>query len=67
MPNAIQTMNFIKELGEKCIIFTEYKATQIYLQWLLHQHGLLAVTYNGDFRKSKNNGCFTYLRPKQTC
>ena len=50
---AIQTMNFIKELGAPCTISPEYKAAQVYLQWLLHQHGLLAVTYNGDFRKSK--------------
>ncbi len=50
---AMRTIEFIKELGEKCIIFTEYKSTQLYLQWLFHQQGIFAVTYNGDFRKSK--------------
>ncbi|MGM8214100.1 DEAD/DEAH box helicase [Bacillaceae bacterium W0354] len=50
---ALKTVEFVKQLNEKCIIFTEYKSTQIYLQWLLHQNGILSVTYNGKFRKSK--------------
>ncbi|GEL77348.1 DEAD/DEAH box helicase [Tenuibacillus multivorans] len=50
---ALKTVEFVKSLNEKCIIFTEYKSTQIYLQWLLHQNGILSVTYNGGFRKSK--------------
>lgn len=50
---AIQTMNFIKELVRNALFSPNIKQTQIYLQWLLHQHGLLAVTYNGDFQKSK--------------
>ncbi|RPF55644.1 DEAD/DEAH box helicase [Aquisalibacillus elongatus] len=50
---ALKTVEFVKSLNEKCIIFTEYKSTQIYLQWLLHQNGIFSVTYNGDFRKSK--------------
>ncbi|PKR78978.1 ATP-dependent helicase [Halalkalibacillus sediminis] len=50
---ALRTIQLIKEIGEKCIIFTEYKSTQIYLQWLFKQYDIAAVTYNGDFKKSK--------------
>lgn len=52
---ALKTVEFVKSLNEKCIIFTEYKSTQIYLQWLLHQNGIFSVTFNGKFRKSKKD------------
>ncbi|WP_188206145.1 DEAD/DEAH box helicase [Alkalibacillus aidingensis] len=50
---ALRTIELIQELDEKVIIFTEYKSTQLYLQWLCQQNGISAVPYNGDFRKSK--------------
>lgn len=50
---ALETVEFVKKINDKCIIFTEYKSSQLYLQWLLHQHGISSVTYNGKFRKSK--------------
>ncbi|MDV2580971.1 DEAD/DEAH box helicase [Alkalibacillus haloalkaliphilus] len=56
LPNhakALKTMDLIKEIDDKVIIFTEYKSSQLYLQWLCQQNGISAVPYNGDFRKSK--------------
>ncbi|GAA0457931.1 DEAD/DEAH box helicase [Alkalibacillus silvisoli] len=56
LPNhskALRTIELIKELDDKVIIFTEYKSSQLYLQWLCQQNGISAVPYNGSFRKSK--------------
>ncbi|MUV39655.1 putative ATP-dependent helicase YqhH [Lentibacillus sp. JNUCC-1] len=39
----------------KIIVFTEYRATQVYLQWLLQQHGISSVPYRGGFKKSKKD------------
>lgn len=41
--------------GEKIIIFTEYRATQIYLQWYLKQHGITSVPFRGGFKKGKKD------------
>src|SRR5690625_7047350 len=38
---------------QKVIVFTEYIATQHYLQWFLQNHGISSVLYNGKFSKSK--------------
>ncbi len=46
----IQALN-----GEKVIIFTEYRATQLYLQWFLKQHGISSVPFRGGFKRSKKD------------
>ncbi|MFC2948188.1 DEAD/DEAH box helicase [Virgibacillus sediminis] len=40
---------------EKVIIFTEYRATQLYLQWYLQQHGISSVPFRGGFKRGKKD------------
>ncbi|TRM12692.1 ATP-dependent helicase [Lentibacillus cibarius] len=41
--------------GEKVIVFTEYRATQFYLQWYLKENGITSVPYRGGFNKGKKD------------
>lgn len=40
---------------EKIIIFTEYRATQLYLQWYLQQHNITSVPFRGGFKSGKKD------------
>ncbi|MGY0693009.1 DEAD/DEAH box helicase [Virgibacillus sp. FSP13] len=40
---------------EKVIIFTEYRATQLYLQWYLQQSNITSVPFRGGFKPSKKD------------
>src|SRR5699024_2060036 len=40
---------------EKIIIFTEYRATQLYLQWYLQQEDITSVPYRGGFKRGKKD------------
>lgn len=50
---AKKTYKIIKAAKDKVIIFTEYRASQIYLQEFLYEHGITAVIFNGKFSKNK--------------
>lgn len=52
---AKRMAELIENTGEKFIIFTEYRATQFYLQWYLQQHGITSVPFSGKFNKSKRD------------
>ncbi|WP_027955417.1 DEAD/DEAH box helicase [Halobacillus kuroshimensis] len=52
---AERMVDLIKEKDEKFIVFTEYRATQFYLQWYLQQHGITSVPFSGKFNKSKRD------------
>lgn len=52
---AEKTYEIISEANDKVIIFTEYRASQIYLQWFLHTKGIKSVLFNGKFNKSKRD------------
>ncbi len=52
---ALKLVELIKSSDEKFIVFTEYRATQIYLQWLLQQEKIPAVIYRGGFKKGKKD------------
>lgn len=52
---AEKTFEIIKQAKDKVIIFTEYRATQLYLQWYLHQKGITSVLFNGKFSKNKRD------------
>src|SRR5699024_12528906 len=53
---AAKAVELITQFGdEKVIIFTEYRASQHYLQWYLHQHGIVSVTFRGGFKKVKKD------------
>ncbi|MDN4608495.1 SNF2-related protein [Sporosarcina sp. F6_3S_P_2] len=51
---AEKAYEIIKEAnGEKVIIFTEYRASQAFLQNFLYEKGIISVPFNGKFSKSK--------------
>ncbi|QQP12828.1 DEAD/DEAH box helicase family protein [Lysinibacillus agricola] len=52
---AEKTLEIIEQAKDKVIIFTEYRATQIYLQWYLHSNGITSVLFNGKFNKNKRD------------
>ncbi|KOP71443.1 ATP-dependent helicase [Lysinibacillus sp. FJAT-14745] len=52
---AQKALEIIEQAKDKVIIFTEYRATQIYLQWYLHSNGITSVLFNGKFNKSKRD------------
>lgn len=52
---AEKAIELIKEIDDKVIIFTEYRATQVFLQWFLKQHGISSVPYRGGFKRSKKD------------
>lgn len=52
---AEKVLELIQGTNEKFIVFTEYRATQLYLQWFLKQHGITSVPYRGGFKRSKKD------------
>ncbi|KOS66385.1 ATP-dependent helicase [Lysinibacillus contaminans] len=52
---AEKVLEIIAQANDKVIIFTEYRATQIYLQWYLHVKGITSVLFNGKFNKNKRD------------
>ncbi|SEO30855.1 Helicase conserved C-terminal domain-containing protein [Amphibacillus marinus] len=52
---ALKLVELIKSINDKCIVFTEYRATQIYLQWLLKEHGISSVPFRGGFKRGKKD------------
>ncbi|WP_332645384.1 DEAD/DEAH box helicase [Lysinibacillus sp. 54212] len=52
---AEKTLEIIQQANDKVLIFTEYRATQVYLQWYLHTKGITSVTFNGKFSRSKRD------------
>ena len=52
---AEKALEIIKDCKDKVIIFTEYRATQMYLQWFLKQHGISSVPFRGGFKRGKKD------------
>jgi SNF2 family DNA or RNA helicase len=52
---AAKTVELIKEINDKVIIFTEYRASQNYLQKYLNEHGITSVPFRGGFKRSKKD------------
>lgn len=52
---AKKTVELIQKIDDKVIIFTEYRATQFYLQWFLQQHGITSVPFRGGFKRGKKD------------
>lgn len=52
---AEKALELIKQINDKVIIFTEYRATQLYLQWFLKQHGISSVPFRGGFKRGKKD------------
>lgn len=52
---AEKAYEIIKHANDKVIIFTEYEASQLYLQSYLQSKGITSVPFNGRFSKSKRD------------
>lgn len=52
---AEKVLELIQKVGDKVIIFTEYRATQMYLQWFLKQNGITSVPFRGGFKRGKKD------------
>ncbi|WP_066257563.1 DEAD/DEAH box helicase [Neobacillus drentensis] len=52
---AEKALELIQKVNDKVIIFTEYRATQMYLQWYLKQHGISSVPFRGGFKRGKKD------------
>src|SRR5699024_7805386 len=53
----------IKEIGsEKVIVFTQYRATQYYLQWYLQQHNISAITFYGGLKRGRKEWITTLFK-----
>lgn len=52
---AEKVLEIVRSAEDKVIIFTEYRATQIFLQWFLHNNGITSVLFNGKYNKSKRD------------
>ncbi len=52
---AEKVMELLKESDDKWIIFTEYRATQEYLQYILSQNKITSVLFRGGFKRSKKD------------
>ncbi|MGD8191599.1 DEAD/DEAH box helicase [Brevibacillus ginsengisoli] len=52
---AAKAVELIQQLNDKVIIFTEYRATQNYLQKYLSDHGITSVPFRGGFKRSKKD------------
>ena len=54
LPHHVKAKKLVEMIekmnGEKFIVFTEYRATQFYLQWYLHQHNITSVVFKGSMR-----------------
>lgn len=52
---AAKTVELLQQINDKVIIFTEYRATQNYLQKYLGDHGITSVPFRGGFKRSKKD------------
>ncbi|WP_273365490.1 DEAD/DEAH box helicase [Alicyclobacillus herbarius] len=62
MAEGIQTytkvntvLEMLQEIDDKCVIFTEYRATQDFLLYMLKRHGISAVPFRGGFGRGKKD------------
>ncbi|WP_413363330.1 DEAD/DEAH box helicase [Lysinibacillus sp. 3P01SB] len=61
---AEKVYEIISQADDKVIIFTEYRASQTYLQWYLGTKGITSVPFNGKFSKSKRDWMKQLFRDK---
>lgn len=52
---AEKALELIRQINDKVIVFTEYRATQLYLQWFFKRNGITSVPYSGGFRRGKKD------------
>jgi SNF2 family DNA or RNA helicase len=59
---AEKTMELIRELDSKVIVFTEYRASQEYLLSYLKEHNITAVAYRGGMNRGKKDWMMDLFR-----
>lgn len=52
---AEKALELIQQINDKVIVFTEYRATQLFLQWFLKQHNITSVPFRGGFKRGKKD------------
>ncbi|TNJ65331.1 DEAD/DEAH box helicase [Paenibacillus hemerocallicola] len=52
---ADKTLELIRDIGDKTIVFTEYRASQEYLLHFLKEHNIIAVPYRGGMNRGKKD------------
>lgn len=50
-----KVIHMLKGIPDKCIIFTEYRATQDFLLYMLKRNGISAVPFRGGFARGKKD------------
>jgi len=61
---AEKTMELVRSLDDKAIIFTEYRATQEYLLKFFQEHNLAAVPYRGGMNRGKKDWMMELFRKR---
>ncbi|WP_409345839.1 DEAD/DEAH box helicase [Paenibacillus sp. MBLB4367] len=59
---AEKTMELINEIGDKAIIFTEYRASQEYLMKFFRERNIVAVPYRGGMNRGKKDWMMDLFR-----
>lgn len=59
---AEKTISLIKDMQEKAIVFTEYRATQEYLLHYFREHGIHSVPYSGGMNRGKKDWMMDLFR-----
>jgi len=60
---ANKLVEIIQQIGsEKVIVFTQYRATQYYLQWYLQQHNISAITFYGGLKRGRKEWITTLFK-----
>lgn len=59
---AEKTLEIVESIGDKCIIFTEYRATQEYLLNYLKERNISAVPYRGGMNRGKKDWMMDLFR-----
>lgn len=50
-----KVIEMLQEMDDKVIIFTEYRATQDFLMYMLKKNGIQAIPFRGGFKRSKKD------------
>ncbi|WP_199619646.1 DEAD/DEAH box helicase [Paenibacillus alkalitolerans] len=61
---AEKAMELIREINDKVLIFTEYRASQEYLLSFLKQHHITAVPYRGGMNRGKKDWMMDLFRSR---
>lgn len=59
---AEKTMELVREMNDKVIIFTEYRATQEYLMQYFRSNNIVAVPYRGGMNRGKKDWMMDLFR-----